>query len=201
MKKFMQKGIFTVLVMVGMLMIGMTAHAQEDVIKDGIYVGDVNISGMTAEAAKAAVQDYVDTMGQAELTLIAAQDNQVVVKVSEFGITWANPQVVDEAITIGTTGNVIERYKIQKDLEQDNLIYELELEYDAQAISDVLTGKCAVYDVARVDSTLVRKDKDFEITIGHTGYALDVETSIDKIYNFLETEWQSAPATDRKSVV
>ena len=69
------------------------------------------------------------------------------------------------------------------------------MEYDAQAISDVLTEKCAVYDVARVDSTLVRKDKDFEITIGHTGYALDVETSIDKIYNFLETEWQSAPAT------
>jgi len=196
MKKWMQKGIFSVLLMVGMLMMGMTAYAQEeDVIKDGIYVGDVNISGMTASEAKAAVQSYVDSIGQVELTLIAAKDNEVVVKVSDFGIAWGNPQVVDEAVAIGTTGNVIERYKIKKDLEYNNKIYDLELVYDMQAISDTLTNRCAVYDVARVDSSLVRKNNEFEITIGHTGYAVDVETSIDKICHFLQEEWKFQPET------
>lgn len=202
MRKWMQKGIFSVLVMVGMLMLGMTAHAQEEnVIKNGIYVGDVNISGMTAEDAKAAVQDYVDALGQIELTLIAAKDNEVVVKVSDFGIAWGNPEVIDEAIEIGTAGNVIERYKIMKDLEHDNLIYELELDYDAQAISDVLNNRCAVYDEARIDSTLVRKNGEFEIVEGRTGYALDVETSIDKIYQFLQDGWNFQAGTVALDIV
>lgn len=202
MKKWMQKGLFSVILMAGMLVFGMTAYAQgEDIIKNGIYVGDVNISGMTAPEAKAAVQSYVDAMGQVEITLIAAKDNEVVVKVSDFGIAWGNPEVVDEAIAIGTTGNVIERYKIQKDLEHDNLIYDLELVYDVQAISDLLTNRCAVYDVARVDSTLVRKNNEFEITVGRTGYALDVETSIDKIYHFLQEEWKFQPGTVALDIV
>lgn len=202
MKNWMQKGLFSVLIVVGMLIFGVTAHAQEeDVIKNGIYVGDVNISGMTAEDAKAAVQAYVDAIGQTELILVAAKDTQVAVKVSDFGIAWGNPEVVDEAIAIGTTGNVIERYKIMKDLEHDNLIYELELVYDIQEISDVLSMRCAVYDEARIDSTLVRKDGDFEITIGRTGYALDVETSIDKIYHFLTEEWNLQTATIALDIV
>lgn len=196
MKKCMQKGFFSALAVVCMLMFGMTAHAQgEDTIKNGIYVGDVNISGMTVEDAKAAVESYVESMGQVELTLIAAKDNEVVVKVSDLGISWANPQVVDEAVVIGTAGNVIDRYKVMKDLEHDNLIYELELAYDMQAISDVLTNRCAVYDEPRIDSSMVRKGGKFEITEGRTGYALDVETSIDKIYHFLMEEWVAQPAT------
>ena len=202
MKKYMQKVCFAVLFMVGMLVFGMPCHVQaENVMKNGIYVGNVDISGMTVEEAKAAVQEYVDTIGQVEITLVAAKDTQVVVKVSDFGITWSNPEVVDEAIEIGTTGNVIERYKIMKDLEHDNLIYELELDYDAQAISDVLTMRCAIYDVARKDSSLTRKNGKFEIVEGRTGYALDVETSIDKVYQFLQDGWDFQTGTVALDIV
>lgn len=202
MKKWIWKGFVFAMGFACALLLGMTVYAQgENTLKNGIYVGDVNVSGMTVEEAKAAVEAYVDTLGQIEFTLIAAKENQVVVKASDFGIAWGNPQVVDEASQVGIAGNVIERYKLQKDLEKDNLIYALEIVYDMQAISDVLTEKCTVYDEASVDSAMVRKNNTFEITEGRTGYSLDVETSIDKIYHFLTTEWKYEPGTIALDIV
>lgn len=194
MKKFLQRGLLPVLTVMGLLLFGTTVRAQEDdVIKDGIYIGNVNVSGMTREEAEETVANYVEALGKLELTLMAAQNKEVVVKVEELGIFWENSEVIQEALEMGSTGNVIERYKIIKDLEHDNLEYPLELGFDAQAISDVLTAKCAVYDVARVDSSLELVDGEFVITEGHTGYSVDVETSIDKINDYLkEWDYQSA---------
>ncbi len=195
MKKRMQNGFYTVLAFLCLFLCGMTAEAQENIIKTGIYAGDINLAGMDKEEATAAIDAYLEELKSVELTLLAAKDAQVKVTADDLGLYWANPEMIDEVLEIGTRGNVIERYKVIKDLEHEGLNLSVEIDYDMQAISDVLTRRCMIYDVAAVDSGLIRENDRFQIEIGRTGYALDVEKSIDIIHDFLMNEWDYRPTT------
>jgi len=195
MKKIFSKKTVALLAAVLVLSFGMTAYAAEEkeTIKAGIFAGDIELSGMSAEQADAALNAYIDGLRDVEITLIAGGNHPVVVTAGDLGIEWGNPELVTEAIEVGTHGNVIERYKILKDLEYENLVYPIELEFDFQAINDVLSNECVKYDVKAVNTSLKRENDEFQVVEGHTGYSLDVETSIDLIYDYLTTEWDHEP--------
>lgn len=194
MKKIMKAGYVFALTMSFALMFGFSAQAKGDeTVKTGIFAGNIDLSGMTADQASAAVEEYVESLKGTEITLLAAADKEVVVTAGDLGVTWANPELVTEAIEIGTHGNVIERYKILKDLEYENKVYPIALSFDLQAISDILTGQCAKYDVKAVNVSLKRENGEFQVIEGQTGYALDVETSIDLINDYLTGTWDQQP--------
>ncbi len=173
-----------------LLIPGVSAKAKgEDTIKAGIYAETIGLSGMTAEQAQTAIQEYVDSLGATQITLIAAEGNEITVTAEELGIRWANPELVTDAAEIGQHGNVIERYKVLKDLQYENRIYPIEFSFDLQAINDILTQECAKYDVEPVNYSLVREDGAFRVVEGQTGYALDVETSIDRVNDYLTQGW------------
>lgn len=194
MKKILKRGCFCAILLSLAMCFGMTAQAKGgETIKTGIYAGEIDLSGMTAEEAAQAVQSFVDSLREVEITLLAAADREVQVTAGELGIEWANPELVEEAAEVGTRGNVIKRYKVMKDLEHDNLVYEIEISFDLQAISDFLTENCVKYDVEAVDMSLVRENGEFRIVEGAVGYALDVETSIDNINDYLTGGWDYQP--------
>ena len=175
---------------------GMKVDAQaEDTIKKGIFAGDIDLSGMTAAEASQAVESYVEGMEDTEITLLAADDTEVTVTAGELGVYWANPELVSEAAEVGSRGNVIERYKLLKDLEKENLVLPIEISLVLQAISDILLERCAQYDVKAEDATLVRENGEFRVVGGRTGYALDVETSVDRVSERLMKDWDGQPCT------
>ncbi len=175
---------------------GMTAHAQEEAtIKEGIFISGVDVSGMTKEEAVRAVESYVNELGAVTVTLEASDGNDVEVTAGELGISWSNREVVDEAMEIGMHGNVIERYKIMKDLQHENQHFGLEFSFDIAAIDEVLRNECAKYDQEAIDLGLKRVDGEFVIEEGQTGYRLDVETSIDTVYNYMVKEWDENPCS------
>jgi len=172
----------------------LTVQAQEEEkIKDGIFISGVEVSGMTKEEATQAVWDYVEELGDVSVTLEAAEGNEVQVAARELGLTWSNLEVVDEAMEIGMHGNVIQRYKIMKDLQHENQIFDLEFDFDIGAIDEVLRNECTQYDQEAIAWNLKRVDGEFVIEEGQIGYRLDVESSIDTIYDQLVSEWQEEP--------
>lgn len=169
----------------------MNVKAREaDTIKDGVYAGDIDLSGLTGDEATARINAYVDTLKQKLVALRGIEDNTVTVTAEELGIFWSNPEMVDEALLLGTQGNIIERYKISKDLEYENKVYDIAIDFDINSINDVLVEKCAVYDRPAVDFGLSRQNGQFVISEGNTGIILDVELSIDTIYSYLMNQWQ-----------
>ncbi len=196
MSEFRRSGYLFVLGLACLLLFGSTAQAKgEDTIKKGIFAGDIDLAGMTVEEAKNAVEAYVENLAQTEITLLAAEGNEVIVTAGDMGIAWANPELVDEAVKIGTQGNVIERYRIKKDLEHENKIYPIELSYDMETIGNVLSEKCSPYDVEAVNASMKRVKGEFEVKESITGYRLDVESSIYLINDYLMQEWDRQPFT------
>jgi vancomycin resistance protein YoaR len=125
-----------------------------------------------------------------EITLEAADNHEVTVTAQDLGMSWANTDLPEEAMQLGRKGNVIERYKILKDLEHENFSYDIELDFDVEAINSVLAEKCVKYDQNAINVSLKKgSDGKFQVVDGQVGYVLDVETSIDKVYDYLTTQW------------
>lgn len=169
--------------------------AQADTIKTGIYADSIELSGMTQEQANQAVADYIEELKAVQITLLLADNKEVVTTAGALGISWANPEIVQEALEIGTIGNVINRYKIMKDLEHDKLVYDVAFGFDVAAINHILANECTKHDRKAVNASLLRENGGFQVIEGQIGYKLDVETSIDIVYDYLTAEWDGTEAS------
>ena len=88
MKKY-RKGFYGILLLTLTMLFGMTAQAKtDDTIKTGIYAGDVELSGMTAQEATAVIEEHIESLKDVEITLLAANDHDVTTTAGDLGVTW-----------------------------------------------------------------------------------------------------------------
>ena len=103
----------------------------DDKIANGVYISTVDVSGMTKEEAKAAINEYVDALKQTEIQLNGATGS-IRILVDEMGLTAKVDEAVERAFVVAHSGNLINRFKETKDLEQKNRNKERELTIDKQ---------------------------------------------------------------------
>ena len=158
-------------------------------IHAGVYADGIDLSGMTREEALTALDTYVQEMQDETLTLHIG-DNELTPTLGELGLTGTNESdIVEEAIGLGKTGNIIKRYKERKDLEHENKNYQLTWALDTDLVTAYVNDTCTQFDQDAVDATLKRSDSGFEVVGGQTGLVLDTAASITKIIDFVENEW------------
>lgn len=167
----------------------MAVHAEEDQILNGIYVDDLSLGGMTKQEAEKALEDYTDALAGKTITLIAAENHEVPVTLSELGFDWSNREIIEEAAKIGQDGNVIKRYKAAKDLEHQNVVYHMEFSLDQDLTQAILSERCSVYDVAAQDASLSRENGQFVVIPGQTGQVVDLAASETELLNYLNGSW------------
>lgn len=170
-----------------------TKAGEADTIADGVYIGNIYVGGMTEEEAKQAVEAYVEEIGDVTLTL-ATGEKSVEVEASELGIHFSDMSVVQEAMDVGRSGNLIKRYKDNKDLENGDKVIQLQLEVDPDAVTAVIEEKADVLNQEAVDNTLVREDGEFRIIKGEQGIEVDVEESIIAIEDYISAGWDGTDA-------
>ena len=163
--------------------------AGKETIEKGVYIGEVDVSDKTIIEAKQAVLDYVETQGEKEITLNAMNNNKITVPLSDLSITWINEDVVEEAAALGKQGNIIKRYKTLKDLEHENKVYDISYDFDRTKLREIIETDCAAFNVSAQDATLKREDGKFVIEPGTTGVVIDVDASVNTVYEYLTTDW------------
>ncbi len=169
---------------------GTTALAADgSAIHSGVYADGIDLSGMTREEALNALNTYVDEMGAETLTLHIG-DNEVSPTLSELGLQSTNKEeIVEQAIELGKSGNIIKRYKEKKDLEHENKNYQLTWSVDTELVTAYVNDECKKFDQEAVDATLKRVNGSFQIVEGQTGIVLDADSSVTEITDFIENEW------------
>ena len=166
MKKWICLLAFVCTLGVAVLAAGIHSKAQakpDDTILEGVYAGEISLSGMTRDQAKAAIQSYVDSLGSNTIVLNIMDGNTVPVTASELGLGWGNPELVEDAVNLGKSGNVVVRYKALKDLEHQNKVYDIAFSFDKEAITSVVENKCDAFNVEAIDAHLKRVDGSFVI--------------------------------------
>lgn len=178
----------------------MTVSAKEEKIETGIYANDINLSGMIVSEAENAVQAYVDSLADVQIALHAVDDKEIITTASELGLKWGNPEIIQEAVSLGKDGNIVQCYKALKDLEYENKVYQIAFEFDKELIRTLIAEQGVQYNQAAVDATLTKVEEEFQITGGQKGIAVNTNASVDAVYDYLVSEWNGT-ACDVELVV
>ena len=182
--------IFSVAVFFSVFCCGIQVEAKaEDRILNGIYIDQIDVSGMTVAEAKNAVNKMIEEKLATSITLKCVNDNEVVVTPADLGMKWSNPQIIDEIAEMGKVGNIIERYKFRKDLERENYVVNTSYTYDKAMIGQLVEEKCMEFNQDAIDMRLEREGGAFTIIEGQQGKHIDSKKAASTIYDYVMYEW------------
>lgn len=190
-KKYLSiAGVLFVLALTAVVTIPVNAETDEtSTIPQRVYFGEVSVGGMTQEEAKEAVEEYISSNLDQTVTLQAGK-NTVQVPVSQFGISWGNPEIAEEAAGLGKSGNLIARYKAMKDLENEDKVYELSYKADEGMISQVLESNAQTLNTEAKDGGLTRANGTFTVVPGSQGVSINIDDSKEILEKYFSSQWK-----------
>lgn len=165
-------------------------HKKRDQIADRVYIGAVDVGGMTEKDAKEAVETYVSGLASEKITL-KASERSVDVQADQLGLSCKNAEeLAKEALDYGQTGNLFERHKAAKELEKENKVFPLQLETDTDKVKALLKEQEEVLSQEPVDYGLKRENGKFTVVKGQSGIVVDAEESVKAINAYFADGWK-----------
>ena len=163
----------------------------EPVVAKGVYVEGIDLSGMTKAQARTTIENYVYKLLEDNTLLHVLFEDVAEHQPSGavLGGQWINTELVDELMTLGNQGHVVERYKSRKALEREPVNYEVEIGFSKESIASYIEKTFTSYNQEVRNYTLARKDNAFQVVEGAIGYEVDVERSAQEITDYLNKEW------------
>ncbi|MCI8464688.1 MAG: hypothetical protein HFI63_02330 [Lachnospiraceae bacterium] len=162
-----------------------SSFEEDEVIADGVFIGATDVGGMSAEQALEAVLAYTDEIGKKTLTvtLEGADDlGPIQTTAAELGLhTDDISGLVMEALALGKGGNLIVRYKAEKDLQTSNQIYEFGMAIDENRVNQFITEQTAGLSVEPVNAEISKVSGGFSVSESKTGVKVDVPATVSAI--------------------
>lgn len=169
------------------------ADEENDAIADGVYIGAVDVSGMTSEEAKAAVADYVKSLNETSFTFVGADDDHTLEATAEdMGITTDIDTAVEEACAVTKSGSLIRRFKEIKDLEKEDVVVDMNLEVDKQKTANLLYSNGSKLNIEAINMGLTHQNGSFRVVDGQKGREVDYVQSVYDINDFLINDWDGS---------
>ncbi len=182
------KGV-TLLVFAAALLLGatkiMVSNAASKNIFDGVYIGGLNVGGMSKEEARGALDTYVATMMEQPLAL-KVTDKEVRATAEDIGLSYSTEELVDEAYGVGHAGNLIKRYKDKKSLEHDNIVVNVNFDVNEELLAGFLEANLDSLNQKTVNNGLKRENGQFVFVEGKEGIIVNVEESVKAIEEYLQ---------------
>lgn len=165
-----------------------TETKDDEVIKEGIYIGDVNVGKLTYKEAKKKIQDRVKELSDVKVTLNVNKDT-IETTLKELGYKWFNSEVLDEAAGLGKSGNVIKRYKDELDLKNEGMKYTLNMDFKKESLKKKLKTECDPYNIKAKNASLEATGHGFKIIPEKEGCVVDYDKSTNNLYDFVMKKW------------
>ena len=158
MKKSKKAGLILTVGAALFLAAGAPALADEtDTISKNVYIGGVNVSGMTEEQATKAVEEKLGKGTGGNYT-VKIGDETTTATAENFGMEWTNREVVHEAMEVAKGGNLIKQYKDKKDLQVEPKNFDVAYAPNEQAVKTYVEKLAADYN---------RDQEEGDITFSH----------------------------------
>lgn len=176
MRKKIKGGLFCALLAAALLSgAAVPAEAAEKTVNRGVYLNGMDIGGMTVDEVYAAVDGKLAELGGTGVTVTVA-DTELHTTLGELGLKWNNPEILDEILQLGTSGNIVQRYKDQKDLEYNKKEYAMTFALDPDA-AESYAKACEAYNTEPVDAVIYTTD---ELTPGVDGGTDGISVRVDE---------------------
>lgn len=164
-----------------------SAAEKTETISQGVHIGDVDVSGMTAQEAEDAVNAKLK-QSQGSGYKLKLGDHEITATAKDFGLSWDNTQVCEEAARLGKSGNIIKRYKETKDLANQGMSFALDYAPDEEKVKAFVNKIAEEYDSEATEGTIGRDDYgNLTVTGGEDGIVVDKDASVNAIMDYLES--------------
>ncbi|MDO4343621.1 MAG: VanW family protein [Eubacteriales bacterium] len=176
------------------------AAGAEETIGQGVYINDMDVSGLDYAAAQSMVEQRVQQIRNATITVQVGEDS-VEASASDLGLHWENKNIVRDAVEIGNSGNPVKRYKDEKDLARENRELKLEFSANENAVREFIEENCMQFEKEPQEATITSDGSaGFELVEGVTGQVINVEESVKAVQEYIAGEWQGGSGTVALSV-
>ncbi|MCR5507826.1 MAG: VanW family protein [Lachnospiraceae bacterium] len=155
----------------------------------GIYADDIDLSGMTYKEAKDSIEERIGVLRGRQISLASINGRVTSVSAGDLGIKWSNSDILLEAIGLGKTGNVIARYKANKDLQIEHKVYDINVSADKSYVRNVIQAESDASGSEAKDATMTRENGQFKVFEGQEGFGIDVDKSVDAVMEEMSS-WQ-----------
>lgn len=162
--------------------------STEDIIQDGVYIENLDISGMTVEDARDAIEELAKEKASTKVSITVNKD-VIETTLDKLGYKWSNESIVDEAVHIGKSGNVIKRYKDKLDLANEGKYFAIELKLSKKDLKENLQEICKPYNIEAKNASLEATGSGFKIIPEKEGCVVDYDTSTEGLYKYLTEQW------------
>lgn len=163
----------------------------EDVICDNIYIGTLEVSGMTKEEAEEALRTQMET-DESRTVSLGLRDEKIEGFLKEFG--YDSPDIeklAEKAVRYGKKGNMWKRYRQMKKLEEEAYVLEEEYTVDQEMFSQFCEEKAAPLLQEPENAYITRNsDGTTEITEEKKGETIDVKTTVENLVDYLNDSWE-----------
>lgn len=197
----LRKRFFVALISACAVMGAVCAAEGEDVrIGEGVYISDMNVSGMTYAEADALVEQRIGKLRSDKITVQVGEDS-IDATASELGLHWENKSVVQEAADLGNAGNPVKRYKDRKDLAQEPQVIPLKFSANANTVRSFIEKKCMQFEKEAQEASISADGNGgFDLQEGVTGQVINIEESVTAVQNYIANEWKGGAGTVALSV-
>lgn len=169
--------------------------SETAVIENGVYIGGIDVGGMTAPEATDAVNEYLDEIKSKSITLVGPKGN-LKVSLEKMGVSAQTEAAVEEAVAVGKYGNLIKRFKELKALEEQNRVIEMGLSIDKEKTAEILNNNTSKIDIKAINHGLKKEGGEFVYVPGQQGDEVDIVTSVNALYDYVGTDWEMAVIED-----
>ena len=194
MRKFSRLGILCAAVLaavIGLQKVEPVKAEEETKIVDGVYIGNVNVSGLTESQAQSAVDEYVAGLMNTTITL-KGETGSIEMTAEDRGVAADSDAAGQEALGVGHAGSLVNRYKALQDLKKEKLVLDMNLSVDKQSTAQKLYENSGSLAVGAVDNSLVRENGAFRFVPGQEGEEIDIVNSVYAINDFLAQGWDGS---------
>ncbi|TAH71479.1 MAG: hypothetical protein EWM47_04590 [Anaerolineaceae bacterium] len=150
------------------------ANQEEATIAKGVFIDTVDISGMTFSEAQAALKQHIEELRSKTFAIIVG-DNTIITTMGELGYKYESNDHLKHAIGLGKSGNLIKRYKDNKDIEHGRKVYPLTYSYDEDKLKEVIEDAAVRYKKPPKNASFTRKNNKFEFTDHVLGSRMEIE--------------------------
>ncbi|MBO4899709.1 MAG: VanW family protein [Lachnospiraceae bacterium] len=164
-------------------------------IETGVFVDDIDLSGCSRDEAEKTVKTRINEWRASTITITDNKDYSFTFTGADVDFGWVNKNVIDEALSLGKSGDIVSRYMQLADLKREPKVYDLEYSLDNELLSSIIAACAEEYDQDAVNASMTRTGEGFSITEGQSGRAIEQDTVLAGLTDYLLNEWDGTDLT------
>ncbi|MGX8714376.1 MAG: VanW family protein [Lachnospiraceae bacterium] len=169
-------------------------NVDDTEIAIGVYAGDINLSNMTQEEAGAALDAYVEGLESRKITIKTA-DHENTLSAAHCQIELPSKDtIIEDALTLGKSGNLIARFKDLAELSTQHKVYDLDITFNETRLKNYISKKLSRYNSKPVEPAIKLTDGKFVVSGGDSGITVEEDQTFDAVKKALieDTEGETA---------